>query len=294
MDASLERRSNAKYAASVFYEGYNDFDVYIEDTAEGYPKIFSFMLSRLLPATVSIERVFPLGDRGRVVSAAQHEAAGGGSRSSVYIIDGDLYLLSGEVTEIPSNVIVLPRYCIENFLIDENAFLQIMNEESAGLDLAALKNAFDFDGWVERSGPLLRDLFETFAVSHKLKSGIPTTSRGHSAICQGNSGEVDAAKVAGIVQSISDQLNQSYGAQQVADTYEYIRQSINYETCFLRTYVSGKDFLLPLLMVRMKRITNSKTANLFIKIRMARWCSLDPLGDFGSKLMQVLGINRAM
>ncbi|HBO3578061.1 TPA: DUF4435 domain-containing protein [Pseudomonas aeruginosa] len=294
MDASLERRNNAKYAASVFYEGYNDFDVYIEDTAEGYPKIFSFMLSRLLPATVSIERVFPLGDRGRVVSAAQREAAGGGSRSSAYIIDGDLYLLSGETAEIPSNVIVLPRYCIENFLIDENAFLQIMNEESAGLDLAALKNAFDFDGWVERSGPHLRDLFETFAVSHRLQSGIPTTSRGHSAICQGNSGEVDAAKVADIVQSISNQLNQNYGAQQVADIYEHVRQRINYDTCFLRTYVSGKDFLLPLLMVRMKRITSSKTANLFIKIRMARWCSLDPLGDFGSKLMQVLGINRAM
>ena len=294
MDADLIRRSSGKFAASVFYEGYNDFDVYIEDTAEGYPKIFSFMLSRLLPTTVTLEKVFPLGDRNQVVEAARRETEQKSHRSSVYIIDGDLYLLAGETTQLPPNVIVLPRYCIENFLIDEQAFLQIMNEESAGLNLDKIKETFDFEGWVGRSRPVLRNLFEVFAVSHKLKSGIATTSRGYKSICKGETGEVDADKVAIIMQEIESELVRRYGVDDVESAYEYVRKNINCDSCFLKTYVSGKDFLLPLLFVRMRFITSSKTANLFIKIRMSRWCSLEPLNDFGRQVIHMLGLSKTI
>ena len=40
----LERRSSAKVAKSVFYEDFNDIDIYIEDTAPGYRKIFKELL----------------------------------------------------------------------------------------------------------------------------------------------------------------------------------------------------------------------------------------------------------
>ncbi|WP_433861242.1 DUF4435 domain-containing protein [Pseudomonas thivervalensis] len=290
MDADLTRRSSGKFAASVFYEGYNDFDIYIEDTAEGYPKIFSFVLSRLLPATVTLEKIFPLGDRGQVVEAARRETRQNNPRSSVYIVDGDLYLLAGETVQLPPNVIVLPRYCIENFLIDEQAFLQVMNEESAGLNIEKIQKTFDFEGWVGRSKPILRELFEMFAISHKLQSGIPTISRGYKSICKDETGEVDAGKAASIMSEIESALIQEHGVEAVESARIYIRQNINCDSCFLKTYVSGKDFLFPLLFVRMRFITSSRTANLFIKIRMSRWCALEPLSDFGRQVMQVLGL----
>ncbi|NWE37420.1 hypothetical protein, partial [Pseudomonas gingeri] len=66
----MERSAAAKYAASVFYEGFNDFDIYVEDTAPGYTKIFASILSRAISNNVTLEKIFALGERSNVLDAA--------------------------------------------------------------------------------------------------------------------------------------------------------------------------------------------------------------------------------
>ncbi|MBH8765645.1 hypothetical protein I5J57_24485 [Pseudomonas aeruginosa] len=92
----LERSPAARVAMAAFFTQYNDLDVYIEDTAEGYTKIFANVLSRAMSANISLDRVFPLGERRRVIDAARRELESNVERRAVYIVDGDLYLMCGE------------------------------------------------------------------------------------------------------------------------------------------------------------------------------------------------------
>lgn len=284
----LTRSSAARYAASVFFENYNDLDIYIEDTAQGYSKIFATLLSRAMSSNISLERVYPLGSRGVVIDAAKRSISSARSRDSIYIVDGDLYLLCGEREELPPNVISLPRYCIENFLIEEEAIVSIMNEEAHDLDANRLKDLFNYDSWLDSSKPLLQELFIVFATAHKLQSGIATVSRSYKAICLNERGDVDDEKIKSICEEITNDLEQQFGDDAVHTTKDAISEAINNDDCFLKKYVSAKDFSLPLLTLRMKHITKSKAPNLNIKIRFSQKCDTTPIRPIVQKISQIL------
>lgn len=287
----LERSSAARYASSVFFERYNDFDVYIEDTAEGYDKIFATLLSRASRSHISLQRVFPLGSRPKVIEAAESELQDQDKRGrkSVFVVDGDLYLLCGEFEELPANVVRLPRYCVENFLFDQSALHDLLDDEDANREMEQLKRAFDHDGWVRRSTPYLRELFIVFAVAHKLRSGIKTVKCGGSAICASELADVDEGKVAAIVENILTDLVTHFG-QEVVDTIRSeVEGRIDASHCFVSTYVSGKDFLLPLMIVRLRALTKTKAPNLNLKIRFAKKCDTTALSDVVKAIGRIVG-----
>lgn len=284
----IERGSRGKYGASVFFEAYNDFDVYIEDTAEGYAKIFASILSRAMSSNVTLERVFPLGARGEVLSAARENLRAPKTRGAVYIVDGDLYLLSGEFEDVPTNTVVLPRYCIENFLLEEVSLINVMNEECHDLSIADLKRMFDYEGWLDRSRPALKRLFEAFAISHYMKSGIPTVARGYKSICADAHGEINSSKVDTIINEIRTTLIADFGAEAFARAQQLIGSKIESDYCFVSKYVSGKDYTLPLLVTRLKSITSSKASNINLKIRMSLRCDIRCLSTVVQEMSNIL------
>ncbi len=284
----LERSLAARYASAVFFEQYNDFDVYIEDTADGYPKIFSNILSRSMSRNIALERVFPLGDRDQVIEAAKLELAANPERRSVYIIDGDLYLLCGEFDKLPSNVISLPRYCIENFLIDEETILSIMDEEHCQLGIEELKRQLNYTDWIEKSRAALTEMFKIFAVSHKLRSGIQTVSRGHKSICANALGDIDQRKADAICEEILGALNEAFDSSAINSAAQEVNSNQNNNSCFLLNYVSAKDYTLPLLTTRIRSITNSKASNINIKIRLSKSCDTSPMREVVIKISEIL------
>jgi hypothetical protein len=283
----MDRGKAAKYATAIFFEDFNDFDVYIEDTAIGYNKIFASLLSRSLGDNIALNNVFPLGQRGDVIKAAKMRAESNSDRPAVFIVDGDLYLLSGEREVIPDNVVSLSRYCIENFLIEESAFLEIMDEESASLSIEKLGQLFEYPHWLDRSRESLTSLFKIFAAAHHLGSGIPTVSRGYQSIC--NNGEIDIDKIRSIVQDIRRHLEIMNGPFRLAKALEYVSSKVDQGACFVTTYVSAKDFTLPLMIIRLKHITSSKASNINLKMRISKKCSVMPLDDFAKKVKEVVG-----
>jgi hypothetical protein len=274
----LERGTAAKYATAVFHRQQNDFDVYIEDTAPGYDKIFSTLLSRAISSRISLTRVFPLGGRDKVIEAAKRDISSGNKgRGSVFIVDGDLYLLCGEKENLPENVVVLSRYCIENFLLDEDAFVSIVDEEETESDEEALRLKMDFSGWVKRSRASLEELFRIFATAQKLQSGIPTLSRGSKSICGTHDGELDAQKANAIYKEIYDSLSKEYGVVVVEAILNSIQNNVDATKCFVSTYVSGKDFVLPFALQKIRSITKTKSQNISIKLRLSKKCNVSPL-----------------
>lgn len=285
----LERNEAAKYAMTVFHESYNDFDIYIEDTAPGYPKIFASLLNRAMGDNVTIERVFPLGGRAAVINAALRERSDGAARRpAVFLVDGDLYLLSGETQDLPDNVVVLPRYCVENFLIEESALALIMDDEVPVETIESLRQKLDYSGWLGRAQEPLRELFIVFAIAHKLQSGIKTVCRGHTSICADETGEINKDKVRDICAEITDQLNALFGPERISQARSEVEQAINESQCFVSTYVSAKDFSLPLLITRLRSITKTRAPNLNLKMRFSRACSTDPLREVAQAINRIV------
>ncbi|QJI19935.1 MULTISPECIES: DUF4435 domain-containing protein [unclassified Pseudomonas] len=286
----MERSKAAKFAASVFYENFNDFDVYIEDTAPGYGKIFAAMFSRAMSSQVTLDRVFPLGQRGDVIAAARARKVAATERPAVYIVDGDLYILAGEREEIPDNVIVLPRYCIENFLLDEVAFVDVMDDEHCDLASEELRGRFDFAGWFDRSTASLYSLFRVFAAAHFLRSGIATVSRGYGSICNGETGEVDVEKSKLIEAAVLEGLKISYGELEVEKALAYVDGRIDPQKCFVKTYVSAKDFTLPLIVLRMKSVVPTKMPHISLKMRISKKCDVEPLSEVVRQISRVVNL----
>lgn len=284
----LNRGEAAKYATSVFHQNYNDFDVYVEDTAEGYTKIFANLLSRTMNSNVVLDRVFPLGPRSNVISAARRNLEAINSRKAVFLIDGDLHLLSGETEELPTNIITLPRYCIENFLYDEQALISILDEETNNLTTDKIREKFDYSGWLQRSMNPLRELFIIFAIAKQLKSNLRTVSHGHSIFCADKYGEIDCSKVALFTDDLLSKLIATYGESAVAKAKSNILEKINENICFISTYVSAKDFSLPLLVIRLKSISGSKAPNINLKMRFSKVCNIDPLISVAISIKKIL------
>jgi hypothetical protein len=284
----FSRGDAAKTALSVFYETFNDLDVFIEDTAEGYDKIFARLLSRALDGKIAIDRVFPLGERDKVIAAAKKNLALPTARVAVYIVDGDLYLLAGEREEIPGNVIVLPRYSIENFLFDKESLLQILDEEDTLNDIEQLENALEYEQWIGELGTGLRPLFCIFAVAHSLSSGIKTVKNGSKSICKDAFGNIDEAKVSTLFIRIHQELSATFGLCVIESLLRKVEKRIYEDHCFATTYVSGKDFILPLLFVRMRSICKSKASYINLKIRLANKCRTDSLSQVTSKIKLLL------
>lgn len=284
----MERSKAAKYAASVFYENFNDFDIYTEDTAAGYPKIVASFLSTALGSTITLDRVFPLGQRGDVLKAARTRPSTG--RRAAYIVDGDLYLLAGEREEVPNNVIVLPRYCIENFMLDEEAFIDIMDEEHISQSKDNIRDSFDFQGWFKRSAANLEELFRYFAAAHHLHAEVATVSRGYGAIYSGEQGEVDQEKCQEVIGEICNHLIERYGALKTKEALDFVGRNIDPGQCFITKYVSAKDFSLPLLILKMKTVCPTKVPHINLKLRIAQKSNGSAFSEVASNLRRILAL----
>lgn len=285
----LERGSAARYASSVFFENFNDFDIYVEDTAEGYSKLYAIILGRVLSSHVSIARVFPLGERAKVIEAASKALEIEVKRKSVFIVDGDLFLLGGEKQILPENAIRLPRYCIENFLADANSFHELLDEECPHLDKNILEEKFDFTGWRDSAVEPLRRLFTSFAVSHMLNTGAKTVSMGVKSICSNSMGEVCFDKSEKIAYEINKYAAEKCGDEEVNKSLKVVNENLDANCCFITTYVSGKDFILPLLFTRFRTISKSKTPNILLKQRLARKCDVEAFRPVVAQMERIVG-----
>lgn len=269
------RSTSANSAKSVLYEDFNDIDIYIEDTAEGYEKIFHEIMSRVFKGKYLISKVFPLGDRGQVIATCKSHSS---DRPSLYIIDGDLYCLCGERTDtnIPG-LYTLPFYCIENLLINQEAIHETLNEECVHLlrDDAIAK--FSYDLWVNNSCKLLLDLFIEYAISFSLNPTEPTVSIKVSSYLNDNSGYVDEVKINTKIDELMTKTIAKVGLDNYRNQKDIILSRLKETLHDNIAYISGKDYLLPLIFMRMRKISNSTFENIKLKMRLSTRCNIDAI-----------------
>ncbi|WP_062358364.1 DUF4435 domain-containing protein [Pseudoxanthomonas mexicana] len=144
----LEWSASALHARSVFFEEFNDIDIYVEDTDATTIRIFTTLLQRAME-NLRIETVFGLGGRHEVLKRFSSDA--NNARKRLYIIDGDFSCILGDLChhEVPTGVFRLSRYCIENYLVDEEAFIQVAHDEDGSRRQIELKQEANLQEWME-------------------------------------------------------------------------------------------------------------------------------------------------
>lgn len=269
-----ERSVQAKAAKSVFFEDVNDIDIYIEDTAFGYPKLFTVLFSRLLNDQYRVNKVFPLGGRTAVVEQHNEHSS---DRPSLYIIDGDLFLLTGDTVNNQSGLYKFPYYCVENILCDQDAILTIMDEEEPVKNLDDLEGLFNYQEWLLNNEDKLFSLFVEYAISMTLNPQEQTVAFKVSDLVSCNKGELDNTKLLNRTEALKQM---SIGCSSL-EAYESTRNEIltNFELSGLNKLdvISGKDYLFPLLKTRAKSLVKTKISDLNFKLRLAKSCNVNSI-----------------
>ena len=278
------RSQIARQAMPVFYRDLNDLNVFIEDTAEGYDRIYQNILTRIL-ADYKIKRVFPIGSRGIVLEKARQDIT---NKKSIFFVDGDLYLLGGEIEDIPTNVVVLERYCIENYLADKDSLNDITNDEIVNFTEASNDDILDYNTWCITARSNLKNLFILFSLCHTLGTGIKNVSHGYRAIISNPNGDIDTNKVKKLHDEIYSKLSESITLPYLDFKINEVKKNIDTTACFVNKYVSAKDFTLPIFLMRLRNITSSKCSALLLKTRLSRKLPIEHFNNLKKSVLQII------
>ena len=265
----LTRSSAARYAASVFYEGFNDIDIYVEDTGPGVEKFYSILIQRAINERWKVNRIFPIGNYQEVINRCAMDQGAGG-RTRVYLVDGDLRLICKEENVSLRRLVVLTRYCIENYLIDQVAVVEIAFEEHPNASLEDLLGVFQFEEWIWKlRRPLIR-LFALYAVAWKYKRSLETVGYNVRLLVKNGLGELNYTKVkAREVELENELLGVLLKKDLRQEKSRYIRSMRACGMCPVRKFASGKDYLFPLLLMRLRSIAKIRAENVVLKNRLA-------------------------
>ncbi|HBZ6168949.1 TPA: DUF4435 domain-containing protein [Salmonella enterica] len=280
----LERSKSAKRAMPIFYQELNDINIYIEDTAHGYDRIYQNILTKLLN-DIRIKKIFPIGSRLDVLAKAREDLA---KNNSFFIVDGDLYLLGGELYDIPENVFVLERYCIENYLTDRNAFYEIINEELTSF--AENSDFIEFDVLMTSLRENLKYLFLLFTLCHTMETGLKNVSHGYRAIIKDELGNIDEEKIKKLTSEIYKNLSEHLTLPYLDYKLNKLTKNIDGNICFALKYISAKDFTLPLLFMKVRNRIPNKINNISLKTRLSRKIDISCMANMRNKVLQRLSI----
>jgi len=283
----IERANKSKSAVSVLLEDVNEIDVYIEDTAKESKKIYTELINNVFKNKYKIESIIPLGPSSKVIKEWKKHQENNNNRKKVFLIDGDYHVLNETsiMKEIKENkgLFILPRYCIENYLIDFNALTEIVHEETEEETREEIINKLNFNLW-KKDNQELKKLFIYNSICQEFNVGIKTSKYKYSNLTTDNTGLC-------CNNLISERIN--YLKQSIIEKSSDINISEEYDKRFNRvsdidilSIVSGKDYLMPLIKKHISSKYNNclSMSNISLKIRISKICNIDELKPIENEL----------
>lgn len=229
---------------------YNDIEIFVEDKAS--PNMHLLICRRILGDGVRLSSVNPLGGRAAVVEACRLDQENS-ARKRLYVIDGDLDLLMGQPKPRLAHLYRLRTYCVENLLFGQSAVEAVCLQSSPTLQPMQIRSVLDFTNWTVSLAKGLVPLFKAYAMIHAIDPTIKTVGTKVHRLClqQANRISLHRPKIFSHIRSLLRQLN-IVGRRALLRHY---RSRV--EACCsggspsdLR-FVSGRDFLFPLLYHRL-------------------------------------------
>ena len=158
-------------ARDVFFEQFNDVNIYVED--EDQQNLYLVIFRRLFPR-LQINQIFPLSGKPNVLAHALDPVNAGRRSRSVYILDKDFDDLLGHMVN-QENVFYLNRYCIENYLLGEDAVLELVLECEPRKSKDDLHAELNYGSFHSQTLTSLDPLFRLFFTVQRFNLGLKNT-----------------------------------------------------------------------------------------------------------------------
>jgi hypothetical protein len=275
MRSAVPIRSAERVYAESYLDYKSDIFIFIEDKNEVTRKIILELIQRAISSEIKIDKVHSLGGREKVLDAFENK---NDDRTEIYIIDGDLHM-QYENRAFEKGLVILDRYCIENYLLDKKALLELLYEEAKSCNFEELSTTFDYDKWYEEQTPLFKELFLEYAIEKKNSLGLQTVKypvnklRSRDAknklLCT-----LDLELVHQRIENLKSDILELISEI----TYSQDKSLIEQKTEQTETYkfVSAKDYILPLVFERLKKVANNTKADVDnLKYRLSKICEVD-------------------
>lgn len=242
--------TEALFARDIFFGEFNDVNFYVED--EDQENLYLEILNRLFDK-VKIDQIFPLGGKANVlVHAADFSSHRFGK--SIYIVDKDFDDLLGDKVQ-KDNVFYLSKYCIENFLIEERALLEIAVEAQPKKKRDRLLSELMVGDFISESLKNLDILFRMFFIVQRLDLGMGNCDCAPEAFSvNGKPYKIDTKKIEAYRTDMTNKILSKGLVQSEEDVNELIKNAYPPLSDDERDiHISGK-FIMAMLMhyIKMK------------------------------------------
>ncbi len=273
---------------ALFFRRNNDIDVFIEDSND--EEFYKTLLMRLVPEN-KISKIISCGCKTNLIEACEADQADR-KRRRIYLADGDLDLVFDNNRKDLHHFFVLDRYCIENFLVNETGIVEVLHG-CIVLDRSVIIKQLTLDSWLESISSYLIELFFHYSISHESQLGLKTVSIGVGTFCKQqpkNVHTLDFLKVEQKIDELKTEIISHIGQTAYLEliTDRRSRWPLNSNT--LLTIVSAKDYLLPLLAFRFKKLKGKVSFNLHfesLRIGLAKSCALDDLEPLRKVILNI-------
>ena len=278
MNEIIRRSIESQVTSQLFFSQEVDITVFVEDKDESgrNQKFYQILLSRVFEHKAI--RVNNMGGRSQVVKA-HGDHCNNPCGSALFIIDGDYHILHSPNKKYAKGLYQLKKYCIENYLIDENAIVEVIYYSHSMLTLDDVRNKLGFQEWVDSNDRIACDLYTIYAICDILRlKRVKTSKRTIQEYNPSDDGILDASKVQSLIASINSALNKNYCNHKIQAIRKEVESSMKLNNYRMLDICSGKSLLIPLLFKRIHTKIGHiiEDINVFY-IQLAERCNIDDL-----------------
>lgn len=275
MRSNIPTRTSERIYAESYLDYKNDMFIFIEDIDENSRKIMLELIQRAIDKNIKIDRLHSCGNRKKVIEKFNERNS---TRKELYIIDGDLNMLF-ENQEFQKGLVILNKYCIENYLLDIDSIHKLLYEEAYNInEQEKLEEDFNYINWFNEQNKLLINLFKIYAIEKYNDLGIETVSFsinllrnriGKGILCSCSEELINKR-----IEDLKKLIIEKIGNDKFINDESFIENKINNRNSDI--IVSAKDYILPLIFDRLKKFAkNTSSKNETLKFRLARMINIE-------------------
>lgn len=275
MRSNIPTRTSERIYAESYLDYKNDMFIFIEDIDENSRKIMLELIQRAIDKNIKIDRLHSCGNRKKVIEKFNERNS---TRKELYIIDGDLNMLF-ENQEFQKGLVILNKYCIENYLLDIDSIHKLLYEEAYNInEQEKLEEDFNYINWFNEQNKLLINLFKIYAIEKYNDLGIETVSFsinllrnriGKGILCSCSEELINKR-----IEDLKKLIIEKIGNDKFINDKSFIENKINNRNSDI--IVSAKDYILPLIFDRLKKFAkNTSSKNETLKFRLARMINIE-------------------
>jgi hypothetical protein len=280
-----------KIISRSFYVKEKHIFIYTEDKKSD-EFFYHILFKRLENDKTKIIKIEPLGSKSMVMLRSMQDLHP--PRPTLYIVDGDIELINQPPIET-NNLIGLDRYCIENFLCCENAILSLL-ETNLGNSTNYFKSKLRFNETLNVFGKQLFQIAIRYSIAHNLSCSTGFKKSSDFLNIRGSVIKPDKSLIRSEINRVEKLIKEklkesgvrSY-KKELNNRVKQIEEKIPLSTNTYLKYLSGKDMLLPIFILKLKKIDKSFTNWTIdqIKRHLAERIDVNNLNRIRQKIQQI-------